>query len=289
MKNIKNRPVQLKDYLDYREYLSVVIATRQRSGEPVTNRSFAEAAGISSSSWLTTVLNGKKGISSKTTLAISSVLGHDVWEQGYFKKLVAFNQAKTSEKRNCCFALLKQHLLQKGYHALCILEPDQYEFYSKWYFTAVRSLIGMYPLKDEYSRIARLLSPSITAVQAKKSVKLLLKLGLIQKNGNGYYELTDTIISTGPQVKSVAVANFQRETMRLGMEAIDRYPHGLRDISTMSIGISEEGLKKVSAILAECRKAISEVASSDADADRVYQVSFQAFPLSKPISSRELL
>jgi uncharacterized protein (TIGR02147 family) len=84
-----------------------------------------------------------------------------------------------------------------------VLEPDQYEFYSRWYYSAVRSLLGMVPLGDEYNRIGRLLSPSITAVKAKKSVKLLAKLGLIIKNDEGYYKLTNTAITTGPDVKSL--------------------------------------------------------------------------------------
>ena len=286
-KNLKAIP--LKDFLDFREYLRAVIVHRQKSGVPITNRSFAEAVGIHSSSWLTTVLNGKKGIRGKTVGAIAIFLGLDAWEQDYFKLLVDFNQAKTIEKRNSTFSVLKEHLRQKGYPALYVLQSDQYEFYSKWYFTAVRSLIGMVPLNDEYTRIARLLSPSITAAQAKKAVKLLLKLGLIDKNDKGFYELTGKAITTGPNVRSVAVANFQRETMRLGIEAIDRYPQTERDISTMSVGISEEGMKKISAIIADCRKAIAEVAGNDPGADRVYQVSFQAFPLSKTISQRDSL
>lgn len=281
--------ISIKDFLDFREYLKAVIGHRQKSGDSMTNRSFANAVGIRSSSWLTTVLNGEKGISSKTVQEISLFLGHSTWEQRYFKLLVAFNQAKTSEKRNVHFAVLKQHLLQKGYPALYVLQPNQYEFYSKWHYTAVRSLIGMTPLNDDYSRIAHLLSPSITAVLAKKSVKLLLKLGLIEKNDTGFYRLTGKAISTGPNVRSVAVANFQRETMRLGIEAIDRYPQELRDISTMSVGISADGLKKVATLIANCRKAITEVANNDPLADRVYQVNFQVFPLSKTISREESL
>lgn len=289
MKTKKPKVIPIKDFLDFREYLKAVVIHRQKSGDPITNRSFAESVGINSSSWLTTVLNGKKGISTKTVQAISTFLGHNKWEQDYFKLLVEFNQAKTIENRNKTFAVLKHHLIQKGYTALYVLEPNQYEFYSKWYYTAVRSLIGMFPFGDEFTHIARLLSPSITAVQAKKSVKLLVKLGLIEKNKQGYYKLTGKAISTGIKVRSVAVANFQRETMRLGIEAIDRYPQSLRDISTMSVGISEDGLKKVSAIIADCRKAIAEVANHDHQADRVYQINFQAFPLSKTISLRESL
>jgi len=273
--------VSLSAFLDFREYLKAIVDAARANGEPVTNRSFAQALRINSSSWLTNVLNGAKGITMETAHAISDYLGHNEWERKYFEILVNFNQAKTVEKRNSHFSTLKQHLRQKGYSFLHVLEPDQYEFYSKWYYTAVRSLLGMFPMGDEYNRIGRQTSPSITAAQAKKSVKLLAKLGLIKKNEHGFYELTGTAISTGPGVKSLAVANFQRDTMRLGIDAIDRYPQSVRDISTMSVGISDEGYKKITSLLAECRKTIADLANHDHCADRVYQINFQVFPMSK--------
>jgi uncharacterized protein (TIGR02147 family) len=273
--------VSIASFLDFREYLKAMVDAARENGEPVTNRTFAQALGINSSSWLTNVLSGAKGITLETARAISDYLDHDVWERRYFEILVHFNQAKTVEKRNSYFAALKQHLLKKGYHSLYVLESDQYEFYSKWYYTAVRSLLGMFPMGDEFNRIGRMTSPSITAVQAKKSVKLLTKLGLIKKNEKGIYELTGMAITTGHDVKSLAVANFQRETMRLGIEAIDRYSQSVRDISTMSVGISEEGFNKIAVILAECRKVIADIANGDSNADRVYQINFQVFPLSK--------
>jgi uncharacterized protein (TIGR02147 family) len=277
----KQITISISSFLDYREYLKAYIDAAREMGEQVTNRSFAEALGINSSSWLSNVLSGAKGITIETARAISGYLGHNDWERKYFEILIGFNQAKTVAKRNLYFASLKQHLLQKGYSYLHVLEEDQYEFYSKWYYTAVRSLLGMIPMGDEFNRISRLTSPSITAMQAKKSVKLLLRLGLIRKNGEGLYELTGTAISTGQDVKSLAVANFQRATMQLGIEAIDRYPRSVRDISTMSVGISEAGFKKIAALLADCRKNIADIANNDQSADRVYQINLQVFPLSK--------
>lgn len=284
---MKNSKVVLKDYLDFRTYLKDYINFKNAHGEQLTNRSFASAIGISSSSWLTTILNGKKGITDKTVDAISDFFKHNEWERTYFRILVNFNQAKTVEHRNEFFTQLKQLLLKKGYLAIRVLDNDQYEYYSKWYYSAVRSIIGMIPVGDDYERLARYVSPSITAAQAKKSIKLLLKLELIQKQENGNYSLTNSAISTGYNVKSLAVANFQRETMKLGIEAIDRYDSSIRDISSMSIGISEAGFKKISTMIAEFRKAIAEVANTDNDADRVYQVNFQVFPLSRVLNHDE--
>jgi uncharacterized protein (TIGR02147 family) len=284
---MKYSKVVLKDYLDFRTYIKDYIEHKNVQGEQLTNRSFASAIGISSSSWLTTILNGKKGITDKTVSAISDFFKHNDWDREYFRILVNFNQAKTVESRNDFFTQLKQLLLKKGYLAIRVLDNDQYEYYSKWYYSAVRSIIGMVSLGDEYERLARYVSPSITAAQAKKSIKLLLKLGLIEKQENGNYSITNSAISTGYNVKSLAVANFQRETMKLGIEAIDRYDSSTRDISSLSIGISESGFKKITGMIADFRKAIAEVANTDSDADRVYQVNFQVFPLSRVLNHDE--
>lgn len=278
--------VSIAAFLDFREYLKAILDTARENGEPITNRKFAQAVHINSSSWLTNVLSGAKGITRETAQGISTFLDHDDWERRYFEILVDFNQAKTVEKRNACFTALKQHLLRKGYHTLHVLEPDQYEFYSKWYYTAVRSLLGMFPMGDEYNRIGKLTSPSITAVQAKKSIKLLTRLGMIRKNDVGCYELTGSAITSGQGVRSLAVANFQRETMRLAIEALDRYTQDVRDISTVSVGVSDDGYKKITALLADCRKRIADISSADHNADRVYQINFQAFPLSKSKNGR---
>ncbi|MFW5775618.1 MAG: TIGR02147 family protein [Chitinivibrionales bacterium] len=279
--------LSLHDYLDYREYLKEYIAFRRALGEKLTNRSFAAAVGIASSSWLTTVINGQKGISEHTVDNISTFIQHNEWERQYFLTLVRFNQSKTVEARNRYFASLKQHLIKKGYHAVGVLEPQQYEYYSKWYFSAVRSVLGMVRLKDDYKTIARLVSPSITESKAKKSINVLQKLDLIRKDERGYYVLTNKAISTGQKIRSLAVANFQRETMRLAAEAIDRYPASQRDISTLSVGISRESYEQITRIIAECRKRIVDLANNDTSADQVYQVNFQAFPLSKKLSRKK--
>lgn len=288
MKNNTERTekISLMEYLDYREYLRDYIAAARKSGNALTNRSFAAAVGVVSSSWLTTVINGKKGITKKTIEAISKFLEHDPWEQAYFQMLVNFNQAKTVQNRNSHFMALKEHLIKKGYYAVKVLEIQQYEYYSKWYYSAVRSILGMVTIGDEYERIATMVSPSITAVQAKKSVKLLIKLGLIKKTPSGTYELTSNAITTGNDVRSLAVANFQRETMSMASRAIDLYERTERDISTMSIGISEHSYREIVDMIADFRKAIADIANADHDANRVYQVNFQVFPLSKILNTK---
>lgn len=83
----------------------------------------------------------------------------------------------------------------------------------------------------------------------------------------------------------LAVSNFHPETMRLAQEAIDRYRHPERNIAGMTLGISEKSYEKIQALLIETRKKIVEIANNDETADRVYQVNFQTFPLSRKKNS----
>jgi uncharacterized protein (TIGR02147 family) len=109
---------------------------------------------------------------------------------------------------------------------------------------------------------------------------LLDRLGIIGKNGDGCYTLTSTHISTGEHEKSLAIANYQHETMRLAQEALDRYEKERRDISTLTLGLSERSYHAIKTLLDETKRKIQSIVTEDLDSDRVYQLNLQFFPVS---------
>ncbi len=84
----------------------------------------------------------------------------------YFASFVHFNKAKTD--REC-----KQHyerlLALKGINTYT-LEKNQYEFFQKWYYSAILTLLDFYPFRHDYKALAAKLSPPITESQARKAV-----------------------------------------------------------------------------------------------------------------------
>ncbi|MFP4013939.1 MAG: TIGR02147 family protein [Chitinispirillaceae bacterium] len=274
--------LKLEEYSDFREYLRDLLEEQKRMGNRITNRSFAAAAGVNSSSWLTSILQGKKGLASETAKVISLFLGHSERERLYFEALIRFNQARTLQQRNTWFGELNRIRKQEFRTSCATISGAQYEFYSRWYYTAVRSLLGIRKLGDDYEKIASLVSPAITSRQAKKSVSVLKKLGMIEYDESGkYYKLTDSAITTGKHEFSLSIANFQRETMRLASESIDRYKPGVRDISTLSVGVSGETAEQIKKEIASLRKKIVSMADNDPNPDRVYHMNFHFFPMSK--------
>jgi uncharacterized protein (TIGR02147 family) len=271
----------LVTYTDFRAYLNDWIIERKSRGLPGSNRWFALKMGINSTSWLTSVVKGAKGLSKYTANRLSEILKHSPLEARYFEALVSFNQARTIEERNKYYQEL--NALQKIKEVRTV-KPNQYDFYSAWHHSAVRSLVGMHRFtasEKEYERLAGMVSPPITASQARKSLKLLEELGFVKINHGGAYELTSGAITTGENVRSLGIANFQQETMRLAQEALDRVAREERYIGTATVGVSAKSFGQIRQVLIDTSNRIAEIANADADADRVYQVNLQAFPMSK--------
>jgi len=275
---------QLVEYTDYRAYLADWLHARKSEGHPVSNRWIAQKMGINSTSWLTQILRGARNLTKDTANRLSEILKHDAAQSRYFETLVFFNQARTLDKRNRYYRELS--VLQKG-RAAKVVNAGQYDFYSAWYHSAVRSLIGMGGFDGDFARLASLITPAITPAQARASVELLEKLGLIVKDEQGRYSLKDTAITTGDEVRSLAISNFQLETIRLAQEAFDRFKTPDRDIRTLSVGVSAKVLKEIHTVLADARRRIVELVNADPDADRVVQINMQVFPLSKAVPKQE--
>jgi uncharacterized protein (TIGR02147 family) len=268
----------LIEYTDYRVYLKECLAALKESGTKLTNRSFAHSVGVASSSWLTEVLGGTKGISKSLANKISQALHHSKKESRYFETLVSFNQAKTVDERNFYY---RELTALKSSVNPSVVNKDQYDYYTTWYHSVIRSLIGIVRFKSDFKGLAQLVSPPITPAQAKQSIKLLESLGFIHKKDDGYYEIKDRAITTGDYGTALAISNFQQETMKLAFESLDRYPKQERDISTVTMGISRQGFEKIKEEANAFRRKIIAIANEDSNIERVFQMNLQLFPVSR--------
>ena len=142
-------------------------------------------------------------------------------------------------------------------------------------------LLDFYPFTDNYAALAEKLNPPITETKAKRSIALLKKLGLIKKSDTGTWELTDKVITTGEHYRSFAVKTFQEETMRLAIESLERHQPGDRNISTVTITLSESNFKAVNEVIRNFRETLLQLARDDNVPDKVYQLNVQLFPLTK--------
>jgi uncharacterized protein (TIGR02147 family) len=263
-------------YTDYRRYLIDYFKGRKKADPKFSHRYLSRRLGLSSPNFIMMVMQGKRNLTRSLAFKLSQEFGLDEKEAEYLEAMVGFIQAKTNKEKDAYFSRMITLRRSTGVEKI---EEDQYEYYSNWYNLAVRELVTYPDFKDDFNWLAKKLFPPITPAQAKRSVKLLLKLGLITKQGNGYAR-SSALVSTGPEVSSLAVANFHRIMAERGKAAMDYAKKEERDITACTVNISRRGFEQIKKAVAECRKKVLAIAETDSPADRVYQVNYQVFPIS---------
>jgi uncharacterized protein (TIGR02147 family) len=268
------------EYTDYRKYLAGWFEEKKKSLPSFSYASFAQKAGFSDRGFFHNVIHGKRDLTKESIVKVSQAIGHSKTEADYFENLVFFNKASELKERSYFFEKINS-VKSTGRTAVKAMEirKDQYDFYSKWYHSAIRSLIDMYPFKDDYQWLAKNVFPQITSRQAKKSVQLLERLGLIARQKDKTYKLASKSVTTGNEVVSLAVNNFHKESADLAKNALECLPVNKRNITGLTLGISEKSYFKICEEIQAFRAKIIQSVQQDDESDRTYQLNFHFFPI----------
>ncbi len=131
---------------------------------------------------------------------------------------------------------------------------------------------------DQSGFLSKKMSPSIRKEEAKQAIDRLLTLGLIKKQLGGFYRPTSEIIIKDSKIRYLHMANFMRAHIELGMEAFDRFPKEIRDLSVMTISISPEVVPKIKEELKVFRRKILDLVDQNKKPSIVSQCNIQLFP-----------
>jgi uncharacterized protein (TIGR02147 family) len=267
----------LFDYLDYRQFLKDYLAKMQQQSRYYSLRATASRAGVDPS-YLSKVLRGEKNLTPQAGVRIAHHCKFSRKETAYFELLIQFNQAKGAEEKSFYMERLSE--LQQRRNPVS-LNANHAAYYTAWYITVVRELlncsVGVVDEKD----IAAMVSPSITAAEARRALEVLQRLELVEKNEDGSWRVRQQFITAGPAVATEAVREFQRQMLRQAADALDGIAPELREIATLTLSLSEAGFAQVRDHLRELRSTLMAVADNDKNPQGVYQINFQAFPVAR--------
>lgn len=268
---------QVYEYLEYRDYMQDHYHFSKKQQKFLSFRYIEQKTGIDASYYVK-VINKQKHISATSIPALNSFFKFNKREADYFTNLVSFCKAKQKEQIDYYF----KKLIYLRDPSAKRLEEKKYRYFQEWQSVIIRELINIIPYSGDHHELARRLEPSITAHQARRSVKLLEELKLVEKNKQGLYHITDQFLTTDKELRSIAVRDFQKQMIRLAQEALDRFEQKERDISSLTISTSRACLELIREKLDRTRKEILQiVAECDDDAEEVYQLNFQVFPVTK--------
>jgi|WetSurMetagenome_2_1015567.scaffolds.fasta_scaffold54806_3 uncharacterized protein (TIGR02147 family) len=268
--------ISLFDYTDFRKYLTDYYEDRKKENSRFSYRYLTAQGGINPGNFAK-MLKGERNLTLAATIKLARALKLNKRERDYFQAMVLFCQAENHEEKKRCF----EELMTFKESSVRIIGANQYRFYDKWYYTAVREALAFFPLNDSnFAALGKCIIPCISEKQVAQSVALLLDLKLVEKTGQGAYRRTDSLISTGNDIRSLTLNNFVINTMRLAEQAISK---GRKDtnLSSVTFSVANRDFEAIQEEVRKCRRRIMEIAKESAIPDRVYQFNVQLFPLTQ--------
>ena len=226
------------------------------------------------------VMQAKRHLSREQILPFVQLLKLDKQEAEYLLALVDYGRATDAAELKITFEKLLS--LRPTEQSSILME--HYQYFQKWYYVALRSLLDYYPFYgDNYEALGQQLRPIISGNEAKTGVKLLLDLGMLKINDEGRYIPTEAHLSTGERWLTPAIQQFQKETILLSSQALENIAREWRDISTLTLSLDSSALEEVRQVLKECRQSIVGIVDRmpSGKTDAVYQLNMQFIPLTK--------
>ncbi len=266
--------INIFDYLDYRAYLNDYWKEAKKERPFFSIRFISHRIGINPG-YILKVFQGKVHLGVKNIAPFAEILGLKGQEREYFEELVHFGRAKNENEIENRFERL--HAI-KGIRLRTVADGEA-EFYQNWHTMAIRALISIYPFNGKnYREISACLCPPVTVPQARKSIALLERLGMIKKNEQGIFQLTDRFISTGEKWMSPIIKKYQRAILELAIESLEKQDKSLRDISTVTMTFSRNCLPALRERVLKFRQELLSMSEAVTSGDCVMQVNIQVFP-----------
>jgi uncharacterized protein (TIGR02147 family) len=266
------------EYSDFRKYLADYQTMRVRSDRTFTRSQICKLLGLPNTrSFFNDVVKGRE-LTEAFIERFVRVLMLSPEEAQYFRVLVRFNQARSSDDRELLFDQLIS--LNRAPHR--VLDSRLYRYFREWRHAVIRAMLDTVEFRGDYRALGRMLDPPVSAQQARESVGLLIALGLAAKDEEGRVRPTDRIVTTGPYLKDELLLQYQMQCIGLGRSHLLGKRGRARNCYTNTISISGEGYRRIERRLQRFKSDVrSIIHKDDALADRVYQLNVHLFPVSR--------
>lgn len=270
-------PIDVFAYLEYRRFLADFYAAKK--GRGFSYRAFARAARLGAPNYLKLVIEGKRNLTPAMAARFATACGLRGDSALFFQRLVAFNQARTSQEREESYSKLAAFSRYREAHKL---ELAHAAYHANWYIPAIRELCGSPTFVADPKWIAGVLVPPISTEEAQKALDTLLELGLLERTSSGDLTQGNAVVSTGPETRGMHIKRYHAEMMRRATAAMEIVPAAERDISSLTLCLSVEGVARLKERIQSFRRELIELAEKECGREQAVQVNFQLFPLSTP-------
>lgn len=270
--------ISVYQYSDYRKYLNDWIAERRQESRHFSIRNFARKAGFTSHSYVHMVISGKRTLAEEKAVKLATALKLDDKQTCFFLDLVAFTQAQTHQDRQHYYRRLTRHAKFRNTHQI---ERRQLEFFSRWYYAAIREMMTLPDFRGDPEWISRRLKDAVTPQEVSEALDKLVDLDLCSRDTAGRWHVVNKSIATSNDIASLAVAKYHEAMIARAANALLQDPSSERHISALTVSLSAKTFEKIKQRLNEFRQELRALLEDEEHPDEVCQINLQLIGLTR--------
>lgn len=249
---------------------------RCRDNPRYSLRAFARALEMSPTI-LSLVLSGKRPLSKKAALKLPNSL-HLSSEDCLTLTRWAEHRARGQQAVSSAATLAETNAHQ--------MSLDSFALLSDWHHFAILSLLEVPGSRFEARWIARHLGTSVA--EARGAIDRLQRMEIVEKR-DGQWRQAVGPIRIGNNVPTAATKRHQRQLLLKALESLDNDPNEVRDFSSMTIAMDPEQIPYARERIRRFRRELAEELEAKGSPKRVYEVTMQVFPVSRPVEAESAI
>lgn len=270
------------EYQDYHLLIKDYYEERKRTSY-FSWREFAKVAGFSSPTYLKLVSDGKSNLSRVTMDRMVNAMGLTDYEVDYFKAMVNYGNAKEGELKDAYLKEMRKIALE---YKVRVVDKEAVEYFDGWKNPVIRELAPMMPGSTP-GQIAKMCCNEISAAEVAASLEFLTRAGFLKKDSDGAYRQTEKNVTASTEGMAYAVHAMQCKMINLAGESIDRFGPHERNVSGVTFAVNRECYERISNEVDAFRKKIIAIVSDAEEADQIYRLNVQLFPMTWKLNSLE--
>lgn len=276
---MKTEYLDIFHYIDYRKYLEDYYSRRKSLDSSFTHEYICHRLGQENAkSYFNNVVKGRANVTPAFTDRFIDLLGLKSDEAKYFRALVNYNQTISPHEKEFFFDQLVQ-LNSTPHH---VIDRNAYTYYKEWYHSAIRALLDIININNDYKTLASKLFPQITFKQARESITLLDRLGLISKDKKGFWKPTDKVIVTGEAIKDAMVKQFQMKCLEHARAVLASGSNQTHRNITLTMSLSDKAYERTIRRIQQLKSELRSIAhKDDIPPTKVYHLNVNIFPMSQ--------
>ena len=269
--------IDVTTFVDMRDIVSAWYTAAKAHMKDWSWFTMSDQMGLGHNNTAHLISQGKRSVSVKLAQKICLALDLAGQPKKYLITLAAWQHSKDPGERERLFHNLYT-LRERA--TITPMREDMFAFYETWYHPAIRELVALDDFQSDPTWIANRLQPKIRIDEARKSLALLERLGMIAMDPTkNRHVITESRVSTGAEVDSHSVIRYHQSMLELAKASITDIDEKMRDISAITFNGNMTMIALVKAEIEAMRLRLLSISERTNSGPYVLQLNMQLFPL----------